>query len=235
MFRGIPYAAAPVGERRWRAPAPPEAWNGVRRAAGFGAACPQPSRPDRPSRVGETAEDCLYLNVWAPPEAREAPVMVWIHGGAFRLGSGAQPFYDGAQLRRQRRDPGDLQLPARPRLGFFAHPALDEGGNFGLMDQAAALAWVRDNIGAFGGDPGNVTVFGESAGGASVLYLLTSPKTAGLFQRAAVQSGGGLQITRHLSEARGRLPSLVDAGHPLARRRRRRRDAAGPAGGRGDR
>lgn len=211
VFRGIPYVAAPTGERRWRAPQPAPGWNGVRDAGRFGPACPQPERRDRPGGVGATAEDCLYLNVWAPPDAADAPVMVWIHGGAFRLGAGSQPFYDGSSFAAN----GVILVTFNYRLGrfgFFAHPSLEENGNFGLMDQAAALAWVQDNIAAFGGDADNVTVFGESAGGASVLYLLTSPRTDGLFAKAAVQSGGGLQVTRHLTRRRGQQPSLMAAG-----------------------
>ncbi|NBC23903.1 MAG: carboxylesterase family protein [Gammaproteobacteria bacterium] len=211
VFRGIPYVAAPTGARRWRAPQPAPAWSGVHDAGSFGPACPQPARRDRPNGVRDTAEDCLYLNVWAPPNAVAAPVMVWIHGGAFRLGAGSQPFYDGSSFAAN----GVILVTFNyrlGRLGFFAHPSLEENGNFGLMDQAAALQWVQDNIAAFGGDPDNVTVFGESAGGASVLYLLTSPKTDGLFSKAAVQSGGGLQVTRHLTRHRGQRPSLLAAG-----------------------
>ncbi|MEQ8859866.1 MAG: carboxylesterase family protein [Pseudomonadales bacterium] len=211
VFRGIPYVAAPVGNRRWRAPQPIDSWSGVRDARSFAPACPQPARQDRDSGIDRTAEDCLYLNVWAPAGASGAPVMVWIHGGAFRIGAGSLPFYDGTSFARN----GVVLVTFNYRLGrfgFFAHPALEESGNFGLMDQAAALRWVKDNVAAFGGDPGNVTVFGESAGGASVLYLLTSPKTAGLFDKAIIESGGGLQVTGHLSQRRGLRPSLTGQG-----------------------
>jgi len=211
VFRGIPYVAAPTGEGRWRPPQPAPGWNGVRDAGSFGPACPQPERRDRPSGVGDTAEDCLYLNVWAPPDAADAPVMVWIHGGAFRLGAGSLPFYDGTSFAAN----GVILVTLNYRLGrfgFFAHPSLEENGNFGLMDQAAALEWVQENIAAFGGNADNVTVFGESAGGASVLYLLTSPRTEGLFARAAVQSGGGFQVTPYLTRRRGPRPSLMAAG-----------------------
>lgn len=183
----------------------------MRPAVSFGPACPQPSRRDRDAGVGPTAEDCLYLNVWAPADARDAPVMVWIHGGAFQIGAGSQPFYDGTSFAEN----GVVLVTFNyrlGRLGFFAHPALAEGGNFGLMDQVAALRWVRENATAFGGDPDNVTVFGESAGGASVLYLLTSPKTDGLFDKAIIQSGGGFQVSRHLDQRRGGRPSLLARG-----------------------
>jgi len=211
VFRGIPYAAPPIGTQRWRPPQPAGAWDGVRDAGAFGPACPQPERRDRRTGVGETAEDCLYLNVWAPPRADAAPVMVWIHGGAFRLGAGSLPFYDGTSFAAN----GVILVTFNYRLGrfgFFAHPSLEHNGNFGLMDQVAALEWVQDNVAAFGGDPDNVTVFGESAGGASVLYLLTSPKTGGLFARAAIQSGGGTQVTPHLTRRRGLRQSLMAAG-----------------------
>jgi len=194
VFLGIPYAAPPVGERRWRPPAPAPAWDGARDASRHGPACPQPE--DRFS--GHTPlrqdEDCLYLNVWTPAEADgPLPVMVWLHGGAHRIGAGSLHFYDGAALARR----GAVVVMLNYRLGYlgyFDHPALEaegHGGNYGLMDQIRALEWVGDNIAAFGGDPDRVTVFGESAGGADVLYLMTSPAAHGLFQRAAVQSGGG--------------------------------------------
>lgn len=216
VFRGIPYAAAPIGPLRWSPPEPAAGWRGTRDAMEFAAACPQPARRDRRRRIGPTDEDCLYLNVWTPaadnaPGGSGLPVMVWVHGGAFRYGAGSLPFYDGASFARN----GVVLVTFNyrlGRLGFFAHPSLDGGGNFALMDQAAALRWVRQNIGAFGGDAGNVTVFGESAGGASVLHLLTSPKAEGLFDKAIIQSGGGLQIDRHLTETRGARPSLQDEG-----------------------
>jgi len=193
-FLGIPYAAQPVGHLRWRAPQPVTAWKEPRDATAFAAACPQPD--DKFSGLTPKVQDeaCLYLNVWAPKKAdAPLPVMVWLHGGAHRFGAGSVPFYDGKNLAQR----GVVVVTLNYRLGYlgyFSHPALDaenEGGNFGLMDQKAALEWVRDNIAAFGGDPKQVTLFGESAGGADTLYLMADAKSQGLFQRAIVQSGGG--------------------------------------------
>jgi para-nitrobenzyl esterase len=221
IFKGIPYAAPPIGALRWRPPQPVAGWPQTRDATQFGAACPQPERPDRPLKLGPTSEDCLYLNIWTPALAGRHPVMVWLHGGAFRIGSGSVPIYDGTQFAKS----GVVLVTLNYRLGrfgFFAHPALaaanpaDARGNYGLMDQAAALEWVKANIAAFGGDPGNVTLFGESAGGASVLHLLTSPKAAALFQKAIVESGGGHQIDRALDTTRLRS-SLTEEGIAWAR------------------
>lgn len=193
-FAGIPFAQPPVGDLRWRAPRAPAAWEGERDARSYAAACPQAEDRIYGLTPPLRAEDCLYLNVWAPaPAATLRPVMVWLHGGAHRMGAGSIPFYEGGSLARR----GAVVVTLNYRLGylgFFSHPALsaeDEGGNLGLMDQIAALQWVRDNIRAFGGDPEQVTVFGESAGGADVLYLMGSQRAQGLFQRAIVQSGGG--------------------------------------------
>lgn len=209
IFKGIPYAAPPVGELRWEAPAPAADWQGVRDASAFGPICPQPARPDgkRAAGYGNTqSEDCLYLNVWAPAHARHAPVMVWIHGGAFRFGSGESPLYDGTAFAKD----GVVLVTLNYRLGllgFFAHPALTREaqpgaplGNYGLMDQMAALRWVQNNIASFGGDPGNVTVFGESAGGSSILYLFAAPTARGLFAKAIVESGGGWNKPKTLAQ-----------------------------------
>jgi len=212
VYLGIPYAAPPVGELRWRPPQPPDAWNGVRRCAEYGPSCPQPVGLDASFfPIGKTDEDCLSLNVWAPPGADGLPVMVWIHGGGFANGSGAVEVYDGGNLARL----GVVVVTVNYRLGalgFLAHPELTEeaqgaAGNYGLLDQIAALEWVRDNIAGFGGDPGSVTVFGESAGGMSVCDLMVSPAAAGLFARAIVQSGpfdsrgAGMDAVRSLAEA----------------------------------
>lgn len=197
-FRGIPYAAAPVGELRWRPPQPAPAWPGLREATRFGNDCPQPpiDDPPGPGFVNPTGEDCLTLNVWAPRDGGPWPVMVWIHGGAWMMGAGSWPTYDGTAFARQ----GVVLVTINYRLGRFGafpHPALrrEHGdgpwANYGLLDQIAALQWVRRNIAAFGGDPANVTVFGESAGGRAVNMLLTSPLAAGLFDKAIAQSGGG--------------------------------------------
>ncbi|HEX4180251.1 MAG TPA: carboxylesterase family protein [Caulobacteraceae bacterium] len=193
-FKGIPYAAPPVGELRWRAPRPAAPWTGVRDAANFGASCMQIGGP-LSAGVDATSEDCLTLNVWAPahPAAKKLPVMVWIHGGGFVGGSGSVPLYDGAHFARD----GVIMVSLNyrlGRLGYFAHPALTrEGagplGNYWLMDQIAALKWVQANIAAFGGDPRNVTIFGESAGGVSVNVLLTSPAATGLFAKVICESG----------------------------------------------
>jgi len=191
---GIPYAAPPVGDLRWQAPRPPASWEGVRAMDHYGSICMQPQR----LAVGQPAgmsEDCLTLNVWAPKRASKAPVMFWIHGGAFVEGSGALAVYAGTSLARQ----GVVVVTINYRLGdfgFFAHPELsresapDPAANFGLMDQIAALRWVQQNIAAFGGDAGSVTIFGESAGGMSVNVLMMSPPARGLFQRAIAESGG---------------------------------------------
>ena len=199
-FKAIPYAAPPVGRLRWRPPQPVAPWRQPRDAGSVGPICVQPIVPGD-TGVGPLpmSEDCLTLNVWAPEmtTATPAPVMVWIHGGAFSNGSGTAALYDGTALAR--RDVVVVTLNYRlGRLGFFDHPALaadrpagEAAANYGMMDIVAALEWVRENIAAFGGDPGNVTVFGESAGGAAVTRLMISPVAQGLFHRAVVQSGLG--------------------------------------------
>ncbi len=197
IFRGIPYAAPPTGELRWKPPMAPEKWTRTRAATSFGTACWQPRLEGFYDRGPiDRSEDCLYLNVWAPVEAGEgAPVMVWIHGGALVIGHGHLPVYDGSALAKQ----GVVVVTINYRLGplgFLAHEGLSAespdgvSGNYGLLDQLAALTWVRDNIAAFGGNPGNVTIFGESAGSWSVCYLYASPLAKGLFHRAIGQSGG---------------------------------------------
>ena len=198
-WKGIPYAAPPVGPLRWRAPQPAAPWNGVRQATAYGNDCMQkPSSMDAVPRLGPApAEDCLYVNVWRPAAATaKLPVLVWIFGGGFVNGGSSPPVYSGANLARQ----GVLVVSFNYRVGrfgTFAHPQLtqqnaDGGllGNYGYMDQIAALKWVQRNIAAFGGDPANVTVFGESAGGRSINTLVTSPMAQGLFAKAVIMSGG---------------------------------------------
>jgi len=214
VFRGIPYAAPPVGERRWAPPEPAASWSGVRRADRFEPACMQNVVTERKPWTyefmahGAVSEDCLYLNIWTRrvgPGARQ-PVYVFLHGGGFNEGSGAVSVYDGEGLARK----GLVVVTINYRLGafgFLAHPELTKSspqhisGNYGLLDQIAALRWVRDNISGFGGDPTRVTLAGQSAGGISVLQLMTSPMAKGLFQRAIVESG----------LLGGRAPNLSDA------------------------
>lgn len=223
VFRGIPYAAPPIGERRWRPPAPPVTWTGLRDARTFGPDCVQPSYPAasvyfEPPRA--MSEDCLTLNIWAPERADGAPVIVWIHGGALQFGSSASPMYDGAEFAKR----GIVFVSINYRLGVFgwlAHPALSaesaEGvsGNYGLLDQMAALIWVRRNIGGFGGDPANVTVMGESAGALSATYLLASPRAKDLFAKAIVQSPN-MRAVPHLRDAAFGMPSAEATGTALA-------------------
>lgn len=201
-FLGVPYAAAPTGANRWRGPQTPASWTGVKNADSLPSSCMQDqskeeSGPYTAEFAGteEFSEDCLYLNVWTPSKAdKRVPVMVWIHGGGFQAGSGTGPNSHGAALARQ----GLIVVTINYRLGvfgFLAHPELTrEAGtapptNFGLQDQIAALRWVRDNIAAFGGDPAQVTLAGQSAGAISVHHLLASPLAEGLFARAITQSG----------------------------------------------
>lgn len=197
-FKGIPFAEPPVGPRRWLAPERAKPWSGMRDATRFSAVCPQaPTALEgiMGATLGEQSEDCLYLNVWTPDaDARKRPVMVWFHGGAFILGAGSQGIYNGKYLAKR----GDVVIvTANYRLGGFGFLNLRDAtdgklpgtGSEGLLDQIAALEWVRDNIASFGGDPNNVTIFGESAGGMSVASLLASPKARGLFQKAIPQSG----------------------------------------------
>lgn len=192
IFRGVPYARPPVGGLRWRPPAQPQRWPGVRDATRFGAACMQPASAF--FKYPAVSEDCLFLNVWAPAETRNAPVLVWIHGGSLVNGSGSDAVYDGSRFAER----GIIVVSINYRLGplgWMAHPALSAesphniSGNYGLQDQIQALRWVRRNIRAFGGDPGNVTIAGESAGALSVMYLMAAPDARGLFRRAIAQSG----------------------------------------------
>jgi para-nitrobenzyl esterase len=214
-YKGIPYAAPPVGELRWREPQPVEPWSDVLACESYGPACPQPDSDwTGMMDVGYTDEDCLYLNVWTPAQSpdEKLPVMVWIHGGAFTSGAGSLPIYDGHNLA----DKDVVVVTINYRLGalgLMAHPLLSQesehgvSGNYGLFDQVAALEWVRDNIDVLGGDPDNVTVFGESAGGMSILDLMVSPLAEGLFDRAIVESGPMLDLGLPINE----FPTLEDA------------------------
>jgi para-nitrobenzyl esterase len=212
-FLGLPFAKPPVGELRWRAPQPPEPWSGTREALRFASPCVQYASAlggEDDARPGSAtgSEDCLYLNVYAPRFAPESvpqgdarlPVMLWIHGGGNSIGSTS--FYDASRLASSRQLVVVTTSYRLGPLGWFRHAALGEGaagpedrsGNYGTLDLVRALEWVRDNASAFGGDPGNVTIFGESAGGANVMSLLLSPEARGLFHRAIVQSGGAKTI-----------------------------------------
>lgn len=201
-FKGIPFAQPPVGELRWRAPQPIAPWKGTRLADHYGPDCMQiPFKADAAPLGVKPAEDCLYANVWAPATAskQKRPVMVWIYGGGFVNGGSSPPVYAGTKFAED----GVVFVSFNYRLGrfgFFAHPGLTREaagapqGNYGILDQIAALKWVQDNIAAFGGDPDNVTIFGESAGGFSVHGLTTTPLAKGLFDKAIVMSGGGRDV-----------------------------------------
>jgi para-nitrobenzyl esterase len=226
-FKGIPYALPPVGERRWKAPVAAAPWQGVRPARDFGATCMQPPWPpgtvytDFPPVV---SEDCLFLNVWTPPNAAKAaakaprknPVIVYIHGGSLLHGSSWEPLYDGANFAAK----GVVFVTINYRIGVFgwlAHPELSAeskdgvSGNYGLLDQIEALKWVQKNIAAFGGDPGNVTIMGESAGAVSVVHLLATPLSRGLFHKAIAQSLG-LYSLPELKTANHGMPAAEPAG-----------------------
>jgi len=223
VFRGIPYALPPVGAQRWRPPSPMPVWQGVRDANAFGPACVQPQSgtlsniySNRPMPM---SEDCLTLNIWAPAGARHAPVVVWIHGGALWSGSSREALYDGTHMAAR----GVILVSINYRLGvlgWLAHPGLSAesaqhvSGNYGLLDQIEALRWVKRNISAFGGDPSNVTIAGESAGGLSVMYLLASPPARGLFAKAIAESAYMIS-TPDLKAARHGAPSAEAAGVAL--------------------
>jgi|TARA_B110001454_G_scaffold215551_1_gene237203 para-nitrobenzyl esterase len=195
IFRGIPFAAPPVDELRWRAPKPPIPWSGVRDATRFGSPAPQLESPIQVASayngmwraLEDMSEDCLTLNIWSPDlSSGQLPVMVWIHGGAFNTGAGSQPMYEGSHLAKNN---DVVVVTINYRLGpfgYFNHEQLDS--NVGCLDQVAALQWVQNEISTFGGDPGNITIFGESAGGKSVEILLSMPVAKGLFHKAIVQS-----------------------------------------------
>lgn len=203
VFRGIPFAAPPLGELRWKSPQPVARWDGVRDATAFAPDCMQAPFPGDEAPLRTTpSEDCLYLNVWKPAAAQSKgplPVLVWFYGGAFVTGGTSPAIYDGSSFARQ--DVIFVSFNYRlGRFGFFSHPALtaEQGavGNFAVSDQVAALRWVKDNIAAFGGDPAKVTLIGESAGGTSVINMLTVPSARGLFRGAIVMSGGGRSLLR---------------------------------------
>lgn len=200
LFKGIPYASPPVGDLRWRAPQPVEPWQGARAADRFGPRCMQlPKDYDRDPLNGRTSEDCLYLNLWTPAKDPNEglPVMVWLHGGGYNIGSGSEPWFNGENLAKR----GIIVITVSYRLnvfGFLSHPELSKesgrgaSGNYGIMDQRMALQWVQDNIKAFGGDPRAVTVVGESAGGTSISVLTSSPESRNLLRGAIAESGAGL-------------------------------------------
>lgn len=194
IFKGIPFAAPPAGEMRWKAPAPVQPWTGIRKADAFGPACMQPANSQ--GNTAPVSEDCLYLNVWTPAKkpGEKIPVIVWIYGGGFSGGSTSVPMYDGLGFAKK----GVVLVSVAYRVGpfgFLAHPELSKesgkgSGNYGLEDMIAGLKWVKENIVRFGGDPANVTIFGHSAGGMAVNMLAASPVTKGLFNRVICMSGG---------------------------------------------
>ena len=225
-YKGVPFAAPPAGELRWRPPQPVARWTGVRQAAEFGADCMQgrfgpPPAPGSPQAAPAPSEDCLYLNVWTPERAApgaKLPVMVWIYGGGFTGGSSSSPNTSGMQFAKH----GVVMVAANYRVGrfgFFAFPALsrerpdETKGNYAYMDQIAALQWVKRNIAAFGGDPNNVTIFGFSAGGVSVHSMIASPMARGLFQKAIVESGGSRDS---VLTARPMRADGVDPNYPVS-------------------
>ena len=206
-FKGIPFAAPPVGDLRWRSPQPVKPWQGVRKANEFGPGPMQDTafgaKLGGPQKI---SEDCLYLNVWtgAKKAGEKRPVMVWIYGGGFGIGMTSTPTYDGTNLAKK----GVVLVSVAYRvgpMGFLAHPELSKesgkgSGAYGIQDQIAGLKWVKENIAQFGGDPSNVTIFGESAGGMSVGMLTTSPMAKGLFHRAISESGGAMAPPRAISQ-----------------------------------
>ena len=212
-YLGIPYAAPPVGNLRWRKPEPPRKWQGVRAADKFGNDCVQHRQYDQPQ-----SEDCLYLNVWTPARlaGQRLPVMFWIYGGGLSYGSAAWPWYDGAAFAKQSVVLVSINYRLA-RFGFFAHPAISAEssdavlGNYGFMDQIAGLQWVQRNIAAFGGNPDDVTIFGESAGGRSVNAMLVSPLSKGLFHKAIIESGAGRTSLRHISQNRPAVGASAEA------------------------
>ena len=218
VFKGLPYAQPPVGAARWTPPKALPKWQGVRKATAFGPACFQPPTPlgniysDDP---GPMSEDCLSLNIWAPKDAHNAPVFFWIHGGALNIGASSLSIYDGARLAER----GVVVVSINYRmgvLGYLAHPGLSaespEGisGNYGLLDQIEALRWVQRNISAFGGDPSNVTIAGESAGGLSVMYLMASPLARGLFAKAIAESAYMISTPELKHDANGHKAAEAD-------------------------
>lgn len=205
VYKGIPYAAPPVGELRWKAPQPVIPWEGVRVCDSFGAPSIQPHHVDSDAYKHEFffdgdpeySEDCLYLNVWAPAKGKNLPVTLWIHGGAFSYGWGFEPEMDGEEWAKH----GGILVSINYRLGilgFLTHPLLSAenpdgiSGNYGLLDQIAALKWVKNNIAAFGGDPNKITIMGQSAGAGSVKNMVTSPLSKDIMAGAIIQSGGGI-------------------------------------------
>jgi para-nitrobenzyl esterase len=223
VFKGIPYAKPPTGEARWKPPVSLPPWQGVRDARQFGTACIQPKPraesiyADEPPRM---SEDCLFLNIWSPRNAQKAPVFVWIHGGALTSGASSLAMYDGGKLAGR----GVVFVSINYRLGilgYLAHPQLSAespdkiSGNYGLLDQIEALRWVKHNIAAFGGDPANVTIAGESAGALSVMHLMTSPPARGLFARAIAQSAYMISLPELKQPNHGEL-AAEDIGARLA-------------------
>lgn len=223
VFRGVPFAKPPVGELRWMPPQPVDAWDGIQSAIEFQAPCQQPqlqdpSEPNGGGVVGVKSEDCLYLQVYAPAEAEKAPVVLWMHGGAGFLGAGHLGSYVGIENAKK----GIITVPMNYRLGamgYFAHPSITAEGHatgaYAEMDAVAALEWIKENIESFGGDPTNVTIAGQSAGGYMVMNLLSTPSAEGLFQKAVVQSGAGLTDGTTLEAAEERaMEAMANLGLP---------------------